>query len=119
MNTEKITLEIQQMKSATKNARSGESNATPPSIADTTLTEGEEGKSVASASLQSESGVHASQMTLPPSAQSGNGAQDGGQTTPAPKPRRTKRQLWDDLTISCKSSRRWETVYLGINLSCG
>ncbi|KAK8139233.1 peroxin-3 [Apiospora sp. TS-2023a] len=106
MNTEKITLEIQQMKSAAKGTRSGESNATPPSIADTTLTEGEEGKSVASASLQSESGLHASQMTLPPSSQTGDGAQDGGQqTTPAPapasiKPRRTKRQLWDDLTIS-------------------
>ncbi|KAK7908570.1 peroxisomal biogenesis factor 3 [Apiospora marii] len=105
MNTERITLEIQQMKSAAKSTRSGEANATPPSIADTTLTEGEEGKSVASASLQSESGVHASQMTLPPStSQTGDGgAQDGGQTTtpaPAPKPRRTKRQLWDDLTIS-------------------
>lgn len=123
MNTEKITLEIQQMKSAAKSTRSGESNATPPSIADTTLTEGEEGKSVASASLQSESGVHASQMTLPPaSSQTGDGAQDGGQTTPAPapiKPRRTKRQLWDDLTISCKSSRRWKTEYSGINVDCG
>ncbi|KAK8048357.1 Peroxisomal biogenesis factor 3 [Apiospora phragmitis] len=54
MNTEKITLEIQQMKSAAKSTRSGDSNAAPPSIADTTLTEGEEGKSVAS--LQSESG---------------------------------------------------------------
>ncbi|KAK8041855.1 hypothetical protein PG993_006378 [Apiospora rasikravindrae] len=94
MNTEKITLEIQQMKSAAKSTRSGDSNATPPSIADTTLTEGEEGKSVASASVQSESG-----MTLPPSSQTGDGAQDGGQA-PAPKPRRTKRQLWDDLTIS-------------------
>ncbi|KAK8019230.1 hypothetical protein PG990_004368 [Apiospora arundinis] len=98
MNTEKITLEIQQMKSASKSTRSGEPNATPPSIADTTLTE-EEGKSVAS--LQSESGVHASQMTLPPTSQpqTGDGAQDGGQTS-APKSRRTKRQLWDDLTIS-------------------
>ena len=105
MNTEKITLEIQQMKSASKSARSGDSTATPPSIADTTLTE-EEGKSVAS--LQSESGVHASQMTLPPAPQTGDGAQDGGQT-PAPKPRRTKRQLWDDLTISCKSNKRWRT----------
>ncbi|XDG01115.1 hypothetical protein ABKA04_000730 [Annulohypoxylon sp. FPYF3050] len=40
MNTEKITLEIQQMKS--KNLRnSGETSATPPSIADTTMTEDE------------------------------------------------------------------------------
>ncbi|KAK8090275.1 peroxisomal biogenesis factor 3 [Apiospora hydei] len=109
MNTEKITLEIQQMKSAAKSTRSGDSNATPPSIADTTLTEGEEGKSVASASVQSESGVHASQMTLPPSSQTGEGAQDGGQA-PAPKPRRTKRQLWDDLTIS-SITRAFTLVY--------
>ncbi|KAK7952640.1 Peroxin-3 [Apiospora aurea] len=110
MNTEKITLEIQQMKSAAKSTRSADSNATPPSIADTTLTEGEEGKSVASASVQSESGVHASQMTLPPSSQTGGeGAQDGGQA-PAPKPRRTKRQLWDDLTIS-SITRAFTLVY--------
>ncbi|KAH8194191.1 hypothetical protein TruAng_011650 [Truncatella angustata] len=61
MNTEKITLEIQQMKGV-KNARSVDSSATPPSIADTTLTE-EEGRSTVS--LQSESGVHASQAALP------------------------------------------------------
>jgi peroxin-3 len=101
MNTEKITLEIQQMKGV-KNARSAESTATPPSIADTTLTE-EEGKSTVS--LQSESGVHASQIALPsPSATSTtDGTQEGGQVPASTqKSRRTKRQLWDDLTISCK-----------------
>ncbi|KAI0128804.1 Peroxin-3 family protein [Xylariales sp. AK1849] len=98
MNTEKITLEIQQLKGA-KSARSGESSAaTPPSIADTTITE-EEGKSVAS--LQSESGVHASQIALPSPSAAGGGAQDGGQAPQSPqKTRKTKRQLWDDLTIS-------------------
>ncbi|KAI4599948.1 peroxin [Pestalotiopsis sp. 9143b] len=100
MNTEKITLEIQQMKGV-KNARSAESTATPPSIADTTLTE-EEGKSTVS--LQSDSGVHASQVALPsPSTPNTDGAQEGGQIpASAQNSRRTKRQLWDDLTISCK-----------------
>lgn len=101
MNTEKITLEIQQMKGV-KNARSVDSSATPPSIADTTLTE-EEGKSTVS--LQSDSGIHASQVALPSPSAVGDGSQDGGQAAAtAQKSRRTKRQLWDDLTISCKSA---------------
>ncbi|RYO78951.1 hypothetical protein DL766_008628 [Monosporascus sp. MC13-8B] len=131
MNTEKITLEIQQLKANNNNNNkatapapppsksdggdgggggggSGESPSPPsyaeaaappppPSIADTTMTE-EEGKSTAS--LQSESGVHASQITVPPPSAAGDGTQDGGQT--AQKARRMKRQLWDDLTISCE-----------------
>ncbi|ORY69936.1 Peroxin-3 family protein [Pseudomassariella vexata] len=108
MNTEKITLEIQQMKGAARSAKAGEHAATPPSIADTTLTE-EEGKSVAS--LQSESGVHASQVVLPTPSAAGEGAQEGVQTAPtAQKTRRTKRQLWDDLTIS-SITRAFTLVY--------
>ncbi|KAI1504215.1 Peroxin-3-domain-containing protein [Biscogniauxia marginata] len=100
MNTEKITLEIQQMKSS-KSMRSA-----PPSIADTTLTE-EEGRSIVS--FQSDSGVHASQMSLGSPTTTGEASQDdGGQ--PAPKPRRTKRQLWDDLTIS-SITRAFTLVY--------
>ncbi|KAI0024644.1 Peroxin-3 [Xylariomycetidae sp. FL0641] len=105
MNTEKITLEIQQMKGASKSSRNGESSATPPSIADTTMTE-EESRSMAS--FQSESGVHASQVVLPSSTNTGDGAQDGGQT--AQKSRKTKRQLWDDLTIS-SITRSFTLVY--------
>ncbi|KAI0549444.1 Peroxin-3 family protein [Xylaria curta] len=106
MNTENITLEIQQMKgAAAKSVRSGESSVAPPSIADTTLTE-EEGKSIAS--LQSESGVHASQIAPPPVSSTGDGAQDGGQSLP--KARKTKRQLWDDLTIS-SITRAFTLVY--------
>ncbi|KAI3337182.1 Peroxin-3 [Xylariaceae sp. AK1471] len=106
MNTENITLEIQQIKSAARGVRSSESSSVaPPSIADTTLTE-EEGKSIAS--LQSESGVHASQMALPSAIIGGDGAQDGGQT--AQRPRKTKRQLWDDLTIS-SITRAFTLVY--------
>lgn len=94
MNTEKITYEIQQMKAA-KTIKSGEP-VTPPSIADTTLTE-EDGKSMAS--LQSDSGVHASQIATPsPFAAGGEeGKQDGATNA---KARKTKRQLWDDVTIS-------------------
>ncbi|KAL7626560.1 peroxin [Parahypoxylon ruwenzoriense] len=107
MNTEKITLEIQQMKGSSKNLRSsGESSGTPPSIADTNMTE-EEGKSTAS--LQSESGVHTSQMTLPLTSNPADGAQDGGGQAP-PKPRKTKRQLWDDLTIS-SITRSFTLIY--------
>ncbi|KAI1366998.1 Peroxin-3 family protein [Xylaria arbuscula] len=105
MNTENITLEIQQMKGAARTPRSGESSVAAPSIADTTMTE-EEGKSVAS--LQSESGVHASQTTLPPVSSTGDSAQDGGQVVQ--KPRKTKRQLWDDLTIS-SITRAFTLIY--------
>ncbi|KAI0540818.1 Peroxin-3 family protein [Xylaria digitata] len=105
MNTENITLEIQQMKGAARSVRSGESSVAPPSIADTTLTE-EEGKSIAS--LQSESGVHASQMTLPSISSTGDAAQDGGQALQ--RARKTKRQLWDDLTIS-SITRAFTLVY--------
>ncbi|KAF2968499.1 hypothetical protein GQX73_g5122 [Xylaria multiplex] len=105
MNTENITLEIQQMKGAARSVRSGESSAAPPSIADTTLTE-EEGKSIAS--LQSESGVHASQMALPPISSTGDTAQDGSQALQ--RARKTKRQLWDDLTIS-SITRAFTLVY--------
>ncbi|KAI0526439.1 Peroxin-3 family protein [Xylaria bambusicola] len=105
MNTENITLEIQQMKGATKNVRSGDSSVVAPSIADTTMTE-EEGKSVVS--LQSESGVHASQATLPSVSSAGDATQDSGQALQ--KPRKTKRQLWDDLTIS-SITRAFTLIY--------
>lgn len=108
MNTEAITYQIQHMKSAAGAARSvkseGADSVSPPSIADTLLTE-DEGRSMIS--MQSESGVHASQVTLPgqvPTSRPGSSAntdlpQDG---TQAPVKRKTKRQLWDDLTISCR-----------------
>jgi peroxin-3 len=88
MNTEQITLEIQQMKATKAVKNGGNESAAPPSIADTTLTE-EDGKS------QSESGVHPSQ--IPTSSPFNAG---GEANKEAPKPRKTKRQLWDDVTIS-------------------
>ncbi|TDZ71755.1 Peroxisomal biogenesis factor 3 [Colletotrichum trifolii] len=105
MNTEKITYEIQQMKGQTKKA-----GAPPPSIADTTMTE-DDGRSMVSSSVQSESGLHASQVAVP--AASGEGTQDEGATSAAAerKARKTKRQLWDDLTIS-SVTRAFTLLYI-------
>lgn len=99
MDTEKITYEIQTLKVA-KNAATG---APPPSIAETNLTD-EDGKSLAS--MHSESGVHASQIAVPPAAVTVEAeAQDGGAQAQQ-KTKKTKRQLWNDLTISCKLQTR-------------
>lgn len=98
MNTESITYEIQQLKSV-KSVRSAVNGdpAAPPSIADTTLTE-EEAKSTAS--LQSESGVHASQISLPAPSPFNAAGESSQQDSVPSKARKSKRQLWDDLTIS-------------------
>jgi len=71
----------------------------PPSIAETNITD-EDGKSFAgtSVSLQSDSGVHASQVSIP-----GPASTESAQDAPA-QSRKTKRQLWDELTISCEFS---------------
>ncbi|KHN95105.1 Peroxin-3 family protein [Metarhizium album ARSEF 1941] len=103
MNTEQITYEIQQIKGSTKGLKTGtaESTTSPPSIADTTMTE-EDGKSLAtSTSMHSESGIHASQIASPTpfSAAAGQDGRQDGATAPRVS-RKTKRQLWDDLTIS-------------------
>lgn len=110
MNTERITYEIQQMKSTTS-AKAAKSigSISPPSMSETNATD-DDGRSMVS--MQSESGVHASQVALPsPPAVAAAGAageQGGASTTAAAeettaqKPRKTKRQLWDDLAISCR-----------------
>ncbi|KAL9946529.1 peroxin [Verticillium nonalfalfae] len=114
LDTERITYEIQTMKGQKAGAVTNGGQAGAPSIADTTLTEDDARSSVAPSSAQSESGVHASQIAVPPpapptpstAATQEEGAQDGGAAAPAisaqqpQKPRKTKRQLWDDLTIS-------------------
>lgn len=96
LETERITFELQQQKAA-KIARTGEVNPTelgsgPPSVTD------DDGRSMMSS--QSESGVHASKMGLPPATALGEGTQDGGQQ--AQKAKKTKLQLWNDLKISGK-----------------
>lgn len=92
LQTERITFELQQQKAA-KLARNGEGHpselgSTPPSVTD------DDGRSMVS--MQSESGIHASQMRIPSAA--GEGPQDGGQL--AQKARKSKLQLWNDLKIS-------------------
>lgn len=94
MNTEQITYEIQQAKAAkVVKANPADAAPTPPSIADTALTE-DDSKS----SIVSESGVHASQASLP---QLTSVPEDAAQDGAPARPRRSKRQLWDDLIISC------------------
>ncbi|KAG6102716.1 hypothetical protein E4U30_002252 [Claviceps sp. LM220 group G6] len=118
MNTEQITYDIQQIKGSARGIKQhGVSESTilsPPSIADTSLTE-EDGKSMAtSASLQSESGVHASQIAVPtPSVVAGSDAQQQPDVAVPATPkvsRKTKRQLWDDLTISA-ITRAFTLIY--------
>jgi len=97
LQTERITFELQQQKAA-KLARNGEGHPSelgsgPPSVTD------DDGRSMVS--MQSESGIHASQMGIPSSAP-GDGPQDGGQQ--AQKSRKSKLQLWNDLKISCRSA---------------
>ncbi|KAK4115086.1 Peroxin-3, partial [Canariomyces notabilis] len=104
MNTEKITYEIQQMKgSATARTRSIGSTS-PPSMSETNATD-DDGRSIVTVSAQSEAGIHTSQLSVPtplPGTSQSSGtveAPPAAHLTPQ-KPRKTKRQLWDDLTIS-------------------
>jgi peroxin-3 len=63
-------------------------------------------------SLQSESGIHASQMGVPSAMTVGDGQQDGGQH--AQKAKKSKLQLWNDLKISCE---RYPTAQGDLNLA--
>ena len=105
MNTERITYEIQQMKGSGA-VRIGKSigSTSPPSISEAGITD-EDGRSMASISVQSENGGPASQYHSAPTSSPAGGATEEGTSTRGeadPKPRKTKRQLWDDLTISGK-----------------
>lgn len=91
MDTEKITYEIQQMKSAKAVKAGAGEMAAPPSIADTSLTEDD------SRSLAPDA---ASVTSAPaPSAVSESEIKVAPEAAP-PKPAKSKRQLWDDLAIS-------------------
>ncbi|KAI3391347.1 hypothetical protein diail_7498 [Diaporthe ilicicola] len=102
MDVEKITLEIQQMKggngSKSVKSGSGDSMSLPETIGMTD----EDGRSIV---CTSESGVHASQITIPPASQI-----EGEQPPQPDKPKRTKRQLWGDVTISCKWGSALDTM---------
>ena len=123
MNTEKITLDIQQMKTKSQISMSKSiGSISPPSISETNATTDDDGRSIVSQSVQSESGVHASQISVPTpltTTESGDGAAPAAEgVSPQPRPqqekaaRKTKRQLWDDLTISCEFCYSVEHVYI-------
>ncbi|KAI9746506.1 MAG: peroxin [Claussenomyces sp. TS43310] len=104
LETERITFELQQQKAA-KLAKNGEGHPSelgsgPPSVTD------EDGKSIMS--IQSESGVHASQVELPSATISGDGPHEGGQQSQ--RARRSKLQLWNDLKISA-ITRAFTLIY--------
>ncbi|KAK3357666.1 Peroxin-3 [Lasiosphaeria hispida] len=104
MNTEKITYEIPQIKGSTTAKTRSVGSLSPPSTSETAATD-DDGRSIISVSVQSEAGVHTSQLSIPtPLTPAGTviGASDAPQESPQTpqKARKTKRQLWDDLTIS-------------------
>jgi peroxin-3 len=115
MNTEKITYDIQQMKGSIATTKSVKSigSTSPPSTTDANTVD-EDGRSVVSLPSHSDSNMSVSQiMGLPPlegpkapAPAPAPAAQESAQ----PKPRRTKRQLWDDLTISA-ITRAYTLIY--------
>jgi len=103
LETERITFTLQERKAAKLSARGVEEHhpsdmgSTAPSITD------DDGRS--NMSVQSESGIHASQVAIPMTAATESGPQDGG--LQAQKAKKSKLQLWNDLKISCKCDTDW------------
>ena len=80
-------------------------STSPPSMSEANATD-DDGRSIITVSAQSEAGMHTTQISVATpvaGADPSSGAADAPQETllAPPKPRKTKRQLWDDLTISC------------------
>ncbi|KAK4239970.1 Peroxin-3 [Achaetomium macrosporum] len=104
MNTEKISLEIQQMKGSTAARTRSIGSTSPPTMSEANATD-DDGRSIITVSAQSEAGMHTTQLSVAtplPTAGPDSGTPGTPQqtlSTPS-KPRKTKRQLWDDLTIS-------------------
>ncbi|AEO68935.1 96ac8690-41e6-4522-b331-c39351223ba8 [Thermothielavioides terrestris] len=107
MNTEKISLEIQQIKGSAATRIRSVGSTSPPSMSETNATD-DDGRSIISVSAHSEAGVHTTQISVATPLASAGPASGATETTDTPrqatatptKPRKTKRQLWDDLTIS-------------------
>ena len=97
LETERITFTLQERKAAKLNALGGDHHPSDMGSAVPSVTD-DDGRS--NMSVQSESGVHASQVGIPPSAATESGPQDGG--LQAQKAKKSKLQLWNDLKISCK-----------------
>ena len=103
MNTEKITHEIQQMKGSATAKTKSIGSLSPPTALSEANTVDDDGRSTISVSVTSEAGVHMSQISVPSAALPEGIEAPASEAPPTPqKPRKTKRQLWDDLTISCE-----------------
>jgi peroxin-3 len=64
----------------------------------------DDGRSTISVSVQSEAGIHISQISVPAPITPIDSTDASSEAPQTPqKPHKTKRQLWDDLTISCRS----------------
>ncbi|KFY33536.1 hypothetical protein V494_07549 [Pseudogymnoascus sp. VKM F-4513 (FW-928)] len=104
LETERITFALQEQKASklAREDRPSDLGSTPPSVTD------DDGRS--NISQLSESGVHASQASLPPTSDE-NAVQDGAQPAqPAQKSRKSKLQLWNDLKISA-ITRSFTLIY--------
>ncbi|KAK1827913.1 peroxin-3 [Podospora conica] len=115
MNTEKITYEIQQMKGSATAKTKSIGSLSPPTAMSEANTVDDDGRSTISVSVTSEAGVHMSQISVP-SAALPEGIEAPAQEAPQTpqKPRKTKRQLWDDLTISSITRAYTLTYTLGL-----
>ncbi|KAL5351607.1 peroxin [Pseudogymnoascus australis] len=105
LETERITFALQEQKASklAREDRPSDLGSTPPSVTD------DDGRSNISA--LSESGVHASQASLPLTTSDENAPQDAAQPAPtAQKSRKSKLQLWNDLKISA-ITRAFTLVY--------
>ncbi|ELR10393.1 peroxin [Pseudogymnoascus destructans] len=105
LETERITFALQEQKASklAREDRPSDLGSTPPSVTD------DDGRS--NISQFSESGVHASQASLPPTTADENAPQNGAQPAPTPqKSRKSKLQLWNDLKISA-ITRAFTLIY--------
>ena len=105
LETERITFELQQQKAA-KLARNGENHPSELGSGPSSMTD-DDSKSMAS--LQSESGIHASQIAVPSASVISEGAQEGKQQSQ--KAKRSKLQLWNDLKISGKYATTFQGLF--------
>lgn len=114
LNTERITYEIQQMKSPA-NRKKSISSLTPSSISEVGTMDDDGRSMISGFSVQSEGGAYPSFLApgpLPSVAEGESAGDASQQQQEAPKkPRKTKRQLWDDLKIS-SITRSFTLIYI-------
>ncbi|KAK1756098.1 peroxin-3 [Echria macrotheca] len=110
MNTEKITFDIQQYKGTAAARARSVGSLSPPTVSEVAATD-DDGHSTISAGVQSEAGVHMSQISVPAPITPVDSTDASSEAPQTPqKPHKTKRQLWDDLTIS-SITRSFTLIY--------